>query len=89
MMADNGVVGTYKKFRGKIKAYKAMVETIANRVKDKGKDILMITHCAAKEKALKIKEELNKLVPQLKVMILKAGGLSTTYANKGGVIFAI
>lgn len=89
MMADNGVVGTYKKFRGKVKAYKAMVDTIVDRVKAKGKDLLMITHCAAKEKALKIKEELNKLVPQLKVMILKAGGLSTTYANEGGVIFAI
>lgn len=89
MMADNGVVGTYKKFRGKVKAYKAMLDTIVDRVKIKGKDLLMITHCAALEKATKIKEELKKLVPQLKVMILKAGGLSTTYANEGGVIFAI
>lgn len=89
MMADNGVVGTYKKFRGKIKAYKAIIDTLVDRAKNKGKDILMITHCSAKEKAVKIKEELTKLVPQLKVMILKAGGLSTTYANKGGIIFAI
>lgn len=89
MMADKGVVGTYKKFRGKVKAYKAMVDTVVDRVKNKGKNILMITHCAAKEKATKIKEELNKLVPQLKVIVLKAGGLSTTYANKGGIIFAI
>lgn len=89
MMADNGVVGTYKKFRGKVKAYKALVDTLVDRVKNKGKDILMITYCAAKEKADKIKEELNKLVPQLKVKLLKAGGLSTTYANAGGLVFAI
>ena len=89
MMADNGIVGTYKKFRGKVKAYKAMVDTIVDRVKTKGKDMLMITYCAAKEKANKIKEELNKLVPQLKIKLLKAGGLSTTYANAGGLIFAI
>ena len=49
----------------------------------------MITYCAAKEKALKIKEELSNLVPNLKVMLLKAGGLSTLYANKGGIVFAI
>ena len=89
MMADNGVVGTYKKFRGKVKAYKALVDTVVDRVKNKGKDLLMIVHCAAKEKALKIKEELNKLVPNLKIMLLKTGGLSTTYANEGGLIFAI
>lgn len=89
MMADNGVVGTYKKFRGKVKAYKALIETLVDRVKNKGKDLLMITYCAAREKADKIKEELNKLVPQLKVKLLKAGGLSTTYANAGGLIFAI
>lgn len=89
MMADNGVVGTYKKFRGKMKAYKALVDVIVDRVKNKGKDLLTIVHCAAREKALKIKEEINKLVPNLKIMLLKSGGLSTTYANEGGLIFAI
>ena len=89
MMGDNGVVKTYKKLRGKMKAYKVMVDTIVDRVKNKGKDMLMITYCAAKEKANKIKEELNKLVPHLKIKLLKAGGLSTTYANEGGLVFAI
>ncbi len=89
MTGENGVVKTYKKLRGKTKAYKVIVDTIVDRVKTKGKDILMITYCAALEKANKIKEELNQLVPQLKVKLLKAGGLSTTYANAGGLIFAI
>lgn len=89
MMADNGVVGTFKKVRGKMKAYKVMIDTIVDRVKSKGKDLLMITYCAALEKATKIKEELSKLVPNLKVKLLKAGGLSTTYANEGGLVFAI
>ena len=39
--------------------------------------------------SLKIKKELSQLVPNLKVKLLQAGGLSTTYANKGGLIFAI
>lgn len=89
MMGDNGVVKTFKKVRGKIKAYKVMIETIVDRVKNKGKDLLMITYCAALEKATQIKEELNKIVPNLKIMLLKAGGLSTTYANEGGLIFAL
>jgi len=89
MMGDNGVVKTFKKVRSKMKAYKLMIDTIVDRVKNKGKDLLMITYCAALDKASKIKEELSKLVPNLKVMLLKAGGLSTTYANEGGVVFAI
>ena len=89
MMGENGIVKTYKKIRGKVKAYKIMVETIVDRVKNKGKDVLMITYCACKEKALKIKQDINGIVPQLKIKLLRAGGLSTTYANEGGLIFAI
>lgn len=89
MTGDDGVIKVFKKFRGVKKAYNHLVELFNDRFVNKGKKILMITYCAAKEKALKIKEELNKLVPNLKVMLLKAGGLSTMYANKGGVIFAI
>ena len=89
MTGDNGVIKTFKKCRGREKAFKVLVSTIGDRVVNKGKDVLMITCCAAKERALKIKKELSQLVPNLKVKLLQAGGLSTTYANKGGLIFAI
>jgi DegV family protein with EDD domain len=89
MTGDNGVIKTFKKCRGREKAFKVLVSTIGDRVVNKGKDVLMITYCAAKERALKIKKELSQLVPNLKVKLLQAGGLSTTYANKGGLIFAI
>ena len=35
-----------------------IVDAIVDRVKSKGKDMLMITYCAAKEKANKIKESI-------------------------------
>lgn len=89
MCGDNGEIKTYKKVRGREKAYKTLIQILNEKVINKGKDILMITHCAAKEKAEKIKKELSELVPNLKIWILKSGGLSTVYANRGGLIFAI
>lgn len=89
MMGDDGVIKTYKKVRGKEKAYKTLIQLVNERVISKGKNVLMVTYCAAKERANKLKEELNKLVPNLRVMLLKAGGLSTIYANEGGIVFAI
>ena len=89
MCGDNGSIAVYKKFRGVKKAYNHLIELFNDRFINKGKNVLMITYCAALEKAKKIKEELNKIVPNLKVMLLKAGGLSTMYANDGGIVFAI
>lgn len=88
MCGEDGSIKTYKKVRGKEKAYKALIQTICEKA-NRGKDLLMITYCSAKERALKIKEELHRIVPQLKIKLLQAGGLSTVYANEGGLVFAI
>lgn len=89
MCGEEGAIKTYKKVRGKEKAYKALVDIINDRVVNKGKELLMITYCAAEERALKLKNEISKLAPNLKIILLKAGGLSTVYANEGGVVLAI
>lgn len=47
---------------------------------------LVITHCAAKERAEYIRDKVKETVNVKETIICKAGGISTMYANRGGVV---
>ena len=49
---------------------------------------LVITHCFAKERAEFVKEKLKSSLQIKHVIICKSGGISTMYANRGGVILS-
>ena len=53
------------------------------------KKILSIAHCNCPERAKQVKEKLEKLAKFKDIRIVDTAGVSTMYANNGGVIVAV
>lgn len=72
--------------RGMIKALDYMVEEIAKRTKSCEQKILAISHCNCPERALLVKEKIQKTLHFKDIIIVDTAGVSTLYANDGGII---
>ncbi len=90
IMGDNGSgeIELKEKVRGKKKAFSRLVEIIAEEVSDASERILAITHVHAQETAEKLKKSLEEKCNFEDIVIFEAGGLSSVYADDGGVILA-
>ena len=75
--------------RGMAKALDYMVNEIVKRTKEREKKILSIAHCNCPERAKQVKEKLEKLAKFKDIRIVDTAGVSTMYANNGGVIVAV
>jgi len=71
------------------KAMTKMAEIVAREVKDSEKKILVITHCNCAKRAESIKNMLEDYKVFQSVLILDTAGISSMYANDGGVIVTI
>lgn len=72
--------------RGINKALKEMAKVIEADVKNASDRILAIAHCNNYERALFVKDEILKRVPFKDVLIADTAGISSLYANDGGII---
>lgn len=72
--------------RGMKRSLAKMAEMIAAGAKDPEGLILGIAHCNNYEKALYLKEEVEKKVKFKDIFIVDTAGVSTLYANDGGII---
>lgn len=75
--------------RGMAKALDYMVNEIVKRTEECEKKILSIAHCNCPERAKQVKEKLEKLAKFKDIRIVDTAGVSTMYANNGGVIVAV
>lgn len=90
IMTDSGEgeIALKEKVRGKKKAFSRLVEIIADEVSDASEKILAITHVQAQETAESLKKAVEEKCNFKDIVIFEAGGLSTVYADNGGVIVA-
>ena len=63
-----------------------MVEHIEKDAKDVANKILGISHCNNRERAEMVKREILKRLPFKDCVIVNTAGVSTLYANDGGII---
>ena len=75
--------------RGLNKALKKMVEEAISKVDDSGERILAISHCNCPMRAESVKEEIERITKFKKIIIADTAGISSMYANDGGVIIAV
>jgi fatty acid-binding protein DegV len=75
--------------RGINKALMKMLDYVEKNVKNPEEKIIGITNCNCLERAEMVKEELQKRLKVKDVIILNAAGVSSMYANDGGIIIAI
>lgn len=83
-----GAITKLDQARGITRALLLMSKLIEQDVTDAGEKILGIAHCNNFERAQFIKEEILKRVPFKDCFIVDTGGISSLYANDGGIIIA-
>jgi DegV family protein with EDD domain len=86
MEGVNGEIELKEKCRGHKKALCSLVEIIAQNVKEAEIKNIAITHVNAPEKAIKLKEMIKKRIPFKNIIILESEGISTVYADQGGIV---
>lgn len=77
-----------ERVRGKKRAFSRLIDMIAEYNVDFENTILGITHVNCLEKAEKLRDEIKKKYPFKDIKIFKSSGLSTVYADDGGIVIA-
>ncbi len=86
---DEGAICQLDQARGMNKALEKMVQNMISRTKDCEDRILAISHCNCPERALAVKEKVEKVAKFKKIIVIDTAGVSSLYANDGGVIMAV
>lgn len=85
----DGLICLLSQAQGMNKALEKMVQEILKRTKNCEEKMLAISHCNCPKRAQKVKEQIEKLMHFKKILILETAGVSSMYANDGGVIIAV
>lgn len=85
---EEGTIKLVEKTRGYKKAFKRFVETIGEEGNNLEEKVLGIAHCNALDRALSFKGEILKKYNFKDIVIVEMGGLSSTYADDGGIVIA-
>lgn len=85
----DGLICQLAQAQGMNKALERMVQEILKRTKNCEEKMLAISHCNCPKRAQKVKEQIEKLMKFKRILILETAGVSTMYANDGGVIIAV
>ncbi|SHE76088.1 EDD domain protein, DegV family [Tissierella praeacuta DSM 18095] len=81
-----GNIKLVENVRGTKKAFKRLVEIIGETGEKFEEKILAISHVNAFEKAEELKKEIQKRYNFKDIILVKTAGLSSAYANDGGII---
>lgn len=84
-----GLICQLGQARGMNKALERMVKDMISKTKDCENRILAISHCNCPERAKAVKEKIEKIAKFKKIIIINTEGVSSMYANDGGVIMAV
>ena len=86
MGSNDGEIELVENVRGSKKAYNRLVEIIGETGTDFSHKTLGISHVNAVDKAEELKVKIEKLYNFKKIIIVSTKGLSSAYANDGGII---
>lgn len=88
MCAEHGEIKLLEKARGSVRAFTRLVDLIGENCTNFADRTLVITHCNNERQANFIKAEAQKRYNFKAIHICPTRGLSSMYANDGGVIIA-
>lgn len=89
MAGDNGSIVQLGQGIGMKKALAKLVETAVNDVQNAETRRLMITHCNNPSAAESVRKSIEEKIQVKEVLIMDTAGVSSMYANDGGVIVTI
>lgn len=88
MGGDEGTIKLVDKVRGYKKAFLRLIDIIGEEGKNLEDKVLGIAHCNCLDRAIKLKEEALKRYKFKDVIIVEMNGLSSSYADDGGIVIA-
>lgn len=88
MCGDEGSIKLFEKVRGYKKAFNRLIDIIGEEGKNFEEKVLGIAHCNCLDRALEFKEEVLKRYNFKDIVIVETRGLSSTYADDGGIVIA-
>lgn len=86
---QEGAIYQIDQARGMKKALTKMISAIENKTQNCEEKILGIAHCNCLERAMYVKDELKKRCNFKDIFIIDTAGISTMYANDGGIIVVV
>lgn len=89
MTEDGGVIIQSSQAIGSKKALSKLADAIIKEAVNPAQKILMITHCNCPERAEVVKNMITNKLTVKDVLIMDTAGISSMYANDGGVIVTI
>lgn len=84
-----GLICQLDQARGMNRALEKMVQSMIAKTVDCENKILAISHCNCPERAKAVKEKIEQLVTFKRIIVIDTAGVSSMYANDGGVIMAV
>ena len=84
-----GTIVQLDQARGMNKAVMKMVDYVVERTPNPAEKVLGISHCNCPARAQAVKEAILERIPVKDVILLDTAGVSTMYANDGGIIIAM
>ena len=84
-----GTIYQLDQARGINKALLKMVDYVAEKAGKSETKVLGISHCNCPERALLLKQTLEEKIKPSRILVQDMGGLSSMYANDGGVIVVV
>lgn len=86
---EEGTICQLDQARGMNKALVKMVDYIIEKTADSEHRVLAISHCNCEARALMLKEAIQERMRVAKIIILDTAGVSSMYANDGGIIVVV
>jgi DegV family protein with EDD domain len=86
---DNGYIQQLAKGRGMAQTIDKMTKCVIDVTTNCEEKILAISHCNCPERALSLKKKMESLAKFKDIFIVDMRGVSTMYANDGGVILVV
>lgn len=86
---EEGSIQQLAQARGMGKALDRMVQSMLEVTKNCEDKVLAISHCNCKERALLLKEKIEKVANFKEILIVDTAGVSSMYANNGGIIMVV
>ncbi len=86
---EEGSIQQLAQARGMNKALDRMIQSMMEVTQNCENRILAISHCNCKERALQLKEKIEKVASFKEIFIVDTAGVSSMYANDGGIIMVV
>lgn len=89
MRSEDGAIALHQVNRGFKKSLRRLGDDLIKICKNRGADLITISHSSAEDKAQMLKEKIEEEIENVRIRIVQTKGLASAYADFGGIVVAL